>query len=321
MSVTSLPSPERRLSALFSYRISARTAFFAIAALHGIAIAVLLRTEIGVFPFTLALASWAMLNCLWLTVVDRPGTAAALSLAMILVLITVSLFKFDVIWMTASFLDVLIIDPDTIAFLFKIFPDMRGAVAASLLIGVPLLFVIWRLDPFRVRRRVASLGAAASFAIVAAMSLAVPEQPSEPFQGINHVSGFFRSGILAGSELARQGWLESSPGHYGARASEPLGAAASETCKPAGPRPNIIMVLDESSFDASVGPGIKLPPDYTRYFQSFDGRIRQFEVEGTGGPTWYTEYNVLTGLSARSFGKLMFYVTRIAAGRVERGLP
>ena len=44
-------------------------------------------------------------------------------------------------------------------------------------------------------------------------------------------------------------------------------------------------------------------------------------VESTGGPTWYSEYNLLTGLSARSYGKLMYYVTRIAADRVTRGLP
>ena len=44
-------------------------------------------------------------------------------------------------------------------------------------------------------------------------------------------------------------------------------------------------------------------------------------AEATGGPTWYTEFNVLTGLSARSFGDLKFYVTRIAAGRVNRGMP
>ena len=30
---------------------------------------------------------------------------------------------------------------------------------------------------------------------------------------------------------------------------------------------------------------------------------------------------VQTGLSARSYGRLSYYVTRIAAGRVERGLP
>ena len=44
-------------------------------------------------------------------------------------------------------------------------------------------------------------------------------------------------------------------------------------------------------------------------------------VEGAGGPSWYTEYNVLAGLSSRSFGRFQFFVTRIAAGRVSRGLP
>ena len=37
-------------------------------------------------------------------------------------------------------------------------------------------------------------------------------------------------------------------------------------------------------------------------------------VEGAGGPSWYTEYNVLTGLSARSYGRFADFVTRIAAG-------
>ena len=81
------------------------------------------------------------------------------------------------------------------------------------------------------------------------------------------------------------------------------------------------MMLDESSFDVTAAPGIKVPAGYTDYFKSADGRRRSFVAEATGGPTWYTEFNVLTGLSARSFGDLKFYVTRIAAGRVTRGLP
>jgi hypothetical protein len=44
-------------------------------------------------------------------------------------------------------------------------------------------------------------------------------------------------------------------------------------------------------------------------------------VEGAGGPSWYTEYNVLNGLSARSFGHFAYFVTRLAARHVERGLP
>ena len=81
------------------------------------------------------------------------------------------------------------------------------------------------------------------------------------------------------------------------------------------------MVLDESSFDISAAPGIKVPANYRDYFKSADGKQRSFVAESAGGPTWYTEFNVLTGLSARSFGKLKFYVTRIAAGKISRGLP
>ncbi len=81
------------------------------------------------------------------------------------------------------------------------------------------------------------------------------------------------------------------------------------------------MVLDESSFDIRAVSGIKVPADYGLHFRSFDGKSRSFIVEGSGGPTWYAEYNVLTGLSARSFGRFAYFVTRIAANRVERGLP
>ena len=76
-----------------------------------------------------------------------------------------------------------------------------------------------------------------------------------------------------------------------------------------------------SSFDVTSAPGIKVPAGYADHFKSSDGKQRTMIAEATGGPTWYTEFNVLTGLSARSFGDLKFYVTRIAAGRVTRGLP
>src|SRR5262249_34421842 len=55
-------------------------------------------------------------------------------------------------------------------------------------------------------------------------------------------------------------------------------------------------------------------------FASSDGRTRALLVEGAGGPSWYTEYNVLAGLSVRSYGRFAESVTRLAAGRVKRGL-
>jgi hypothetical protein len=80
-------------------------------------------------------------------------------------------------------------------------------------------------------------------------------------------------------------------------------------------------VHDESSFDIRSAPGIKVPPNYGDHFKSFDGKERFFLVEGVGGPSWYAEYSVMTGLSARSFGRFSYFVLGIASGRVHRGLP
>ncbi|MBI5263236.1 MAG: sulfatase-like hydrolase/transferase, partial [Bradyrhizobium sp.] len=94
-----------------------------------------------------------------------------------------------------------------------------------------------------------------------------------------------------------------------------------DSCHPAGRRPNIILIHDESSFDIRAAKGIKVPPSYGSHFNSFDGKQRTFLAESSGGPSWFTEYNVLAGLSSRSFGRFAYFVTRIASGRVERGLP
>ena len=107
----------------------------------------------------------------------------------------------------------------------------------------------------------------------------------------------------------------------GATLTERLKTLPEATCTPSAKPPHIILVHDESSFDIRVAPGVKVPADYGSHFRSSDGRRRHFIAEGAGGPSWYTEYNVLAGLSARSFGRFAYYVTQIAAGRVERGLP
>jgi phosphoglycerol transferase MdoB-like AlkP superfamily enzyme len=285
-------------------------------AIHLAALVVLYETEWGLFHGTLAVLGYAFLNFVWLIILRRPASSAALSLIMIVLLIVVSRFKFDILWMTITFFDLLIIDSDTFAFLLNVFPQLRGYILAGLILGVPLLIVLWRGDAFRVRRWIAAAGAALCVLLLAVLSFSEPEQGWEPFQGVNHVSNFARSGITQGAELMSHGWFDSAraaPDRFA------LGAQAS--CRPARKPPNIILLLDESSFDISVAPGVKVAEGYKEHFQSFDGKARKLVVEATGGPTWYAEYNVLTGLSARSFGRFMFYVTRIAAGRVERGLP
>ena len=273
------------------------------------------RTEYDLYGITLYLLTWGALNCFWLVLLRRPGISAALSLALFSILIVLSQFKASITWMTISFLDFLIVDSDTIAFLLQIFPDLRTTIIVAGVLAIPTMILVWRIDPFRVRRTAAALAGMVCFAILCAMSLAIPEEPTEPFQGVNHVSNFARSGVSAVSELGTTGWLEFDA------TPDRLRSVASDTCEPAAKPPHIILILDEASFDITAAPGIKVPAGYAEHFKSFDGRMRSFVVEGSGGPTWYTEYNVLTGLSARSFGRFAYHVTRIAAGRVERGLP
>jgi hypothetical protein len=143
----------------------------------------------------------------------------------------------------------------------------------------------------------------------------VPNDPWDEFYAENYVSKFARSGVTAVGDLVTRGILDSD-----ATTPDRLASAAGSTCTVSKP-PHIIMVFDESSFDIRAVPGVKVPPGYGAHFKSDDGAQRSLMVEGAGGPSWFTEYNVLTGLSARSYGRFADFVTRIAAGRVERGLP
>jgi hypothetical protein len=179
-----------------------------------------------------------------------------------------------------------------------------------------LLALAWRLDTIRVQRATAFSLALLCLGGLTALAKHSPMEPFVAYYGGNHVSNFARSGVDAVSELMSHGLMESDPG-----VAERLKSVEGSTCRPATKPPHIILVHDESSFDIRMAPGIKLPSGYGAHFLSFDGQERRFLVESAGGPSWYTEYNVLAGLSARSFGRFAYFVTRIAAGRVKRGLP
>ena len=287
-----------------------------IALLHFGALALMVETEVGVVQKAVFILAWGLLNFIWLAVLRRPMTAAALSLTLIGILIMLSRFKHDKLMMTVNFLDVMIIDPDTFSFLLTIFPDLRLAMGIGFALAIPLLVLFWRLDPFLVRRRVAASGGITCLAGLAFLSAAVPSELHHEFFNDGYVSKFARSGVAAISELATHGFMESD-----AATVDRLSSAAGETCQLAGKAPHIILLHDESNFDIRALPNVMVPAAYGAHFRSFDGKIRSFVVEGAGGPSWFTEYNVLTGLSARSYGRFAEFVTRIAAGRVERGLP
>jgi hypothetical protein len=297
--------------------ISRRDAFalVVISILHLAALVVMTATELDLATKATFLVSWAFLNFFWLTLLRRPAIAGLLSLSMVVALILLSQFKYDKLMMTVNFVDLMIIDPDTSAFVFTVMPRLREPFLFGVVLAVPLIWVLWRIDPFRVRVRTSVLGGGLCMGMLVALTAAYPADFYGEFFNRDYVSKFARSGVEAVYEFATHGLLESD-----ATVTDQLKGMPT-TCSPGGKLPHIILLHDESSFDITAAPGMIVPPNYQRHFRSFDGKARKLVVEGAGGPSWFTEYNVLTGLSARSYGRFATSVTRIAAGHVARGLP
>lgn len=260
--------------------------------------------------------SWLVLNAFWIMLLRRPATAALLSLTMLGILVALSQLKHAHLLTTVSFIDVMIIDADTIDFLMTIIPGLRSkAILAAGCLAFLLLSLAW-LETARFTRSKAISALVAGLLGLTGIGLVSPPDSEWEFYSTNYVSKFAFSGVAAARDLTQDGLM---------RADRDAGRLpllrTDDTCPNTAKLPHILYVFDESSFDLSKLPTIKTTQDPTAHFVSFDGKTRELLVDGAGGPSWLTEYNVLTGLSARSFGRFSDFVTRIAAGRVQRGLP
>jgi Sulfatase len=287
-----------------------------VALLHLTALIIMVATEVDLVAKVAFLMAWAFLNFVCLALMRRPIASGLISLSFIVALILLSQFKHEKLWMTVDFVDLMIIDRDTSAFLLAVIPGLRAQLAFAGFILAMLLAIAWRLDPLRVRLRVSALGGTVCLAALTVLSVSFPTDLYEDFFGQNYVSKFARTGVEAMHELITHGYLDSD-----ATITERLKAPLVADCVPTRKLPHIILLHDESNFDITAIPGVNVPSGYQNHFRSFDGKARKLIVEGNGGPSWFTEYNVLTGLSARSYGRFATSVTRIAAGRVGRGLP
>jgi len=260
--------------------------------------------------------TWAALNFFWLVLLRRPATSAALSLLLIVILIALSQFKHGTLLMTATFVDVMLIDAATFSFFLKVNPGLVEKLGLAVALALPVMVVLWWAEPFRARRSTALLGLLLSLAALAALSLTVPTDREDEFYPHQYVSKFARSAAVAAVDLTNGGVFEADPA-----TGKRLNVGTVGACPSGRKLPHIVMVFDESSFDVTMMPNVKVAADYRERFRSSDGKTRAFVVEGAGGPSWYTEYNVLSGLSVRSYGRFAESVTRLAAGRVKRGLP
>jgi hypothetical protein len=272
-----------------------KVALWLAAILHLAALIVMAVTEADWVAKAAFLLSWMFLNFFWLALVRRPIVAALLSFELVVALTLLSRFKFDKLWMTVDFVDVMIIDRDTSAFLLTVLPALRGWLALTAAATAALLIVAWRLDPNRVRVRSSLVGSVLCMAALVVLSLSFPTDLQEDFISQNYLSKFARTGVEAVHEIATHGYLESD-----ARVAGSPSVAPTIACHPARKLPHIILLHDESSFDITVAPGIKVPSGYQHHFQSLDGNdgfyfdqaVRIIERERGDGPLFLYVYNV-----------------------------
>src|SRR6478736_2625382 len=84
-----------------------------VALLHVAALVIMVATEVDLVANVAFLLAWAFLNFVCLAIVRRPIASGLISLSFIVLLILLSQFKHEKLWMTVDFVDLMMLDPVT----------------------------------------------------------------------------------------------------------------------------------------------------------------------------------------------------------------
>ncbi len=183
---------------------------------------------------------------------------------------------------------------------------------AAILAVLTLIARVERASIPRIAALVLSL-AGAGVALFAALRL--PERGHTQFfwDGL-YVSGFYRSFGEAGQALRRGGLFE-----LGAANGRAL--AGDFVCGTPRRPPHILLIHEESVTPPSVFPGLSYDRSLDPFFLSHDGVLHHLRVETYGGASWLTQFSVLAGVSARSFGSMSNFVQPFMRGRLKETVP
>ncbi len=114
------------------------------------------------------------------------------------------------------------------------------------------------------------------------------------------------------------------PPHPQTRFPEPGAPGTTATITP-GELPDILMVLEESTFDPRLIARCRYAPCDSPMFRAPAGQWRTLQgpllVHTTGGGTWLTEFAFLSGFDWRIFGRGGAYAPVSLAPRLELSLP
>ena len=236
---------------------------------------------------------------------------------MIVTLSLLSQFKYDKLMMTVNFVDVMILDADTVAFFLTIYPDLLRSVIlarAGRHSGARLAVVVRSFpDPHarRRRRRLVLSGrrcrAFRSRCRWSRMKLSTAAAMSR--------NSSIRASMRL-SNMSTRGYMDSD-----ATVADNFRLAAAGTCRPAAKPPHIIMILDESSFDITAAPGIKVPDGYGRHFRSFDGKGARSSSKAPAARPGLPNTACSPACRRARSAALPISSPASPSGRVERGLP
>jgi hypothetical protein len=209
-------------------------------------------------------------------------------------------------------------DREAIRFLFAEFGHLIIPLVAVLVAAIAGLGLIaWYEKPSRLRlpMRLAIPGVFA-----AVLPLAYPVQAGEPryfhYLGGFNASSFYISFLdlpIGGGALPIAARLENAPGAAAFDPADPCGGPTD--------RPDIFVVLSESTVDPSQFPGLDLEAELGDAFRSRDGKKHNLQVETFGGGTWVTNLSLMTGLSSTDFGWQAPYLTVALENRVHESIP
>ncbi len=96
---------------------------------------------------------------------------------------------------------------------------------------------------------------------------------------------------------------------------------ANATCAPTTKPPNIILIHEESVFEPSSLPQVQYDKRLDAFFSPPGGSHLPLRVETYGGGSWLTEFSIMTGLSAQSFGGMKGFLQTYMVNRLGDTLP
>lgn len=210
------------------------------------------------------------------------------------------------------------------------YPHLLG-VSLALAVGVPLaLVLVWRCErPLLARLGWRRMWAARIVgALLAVLAFWLCLLPAGPFAEVHargvweklsddaQLTNFFvnvrdsevRLPPMSDDATAARDWQATAAG-------EPAGAHA--------PYPDIIQVLEESTFDPANFTACKVPACHAAMFDA-DARTRAhgtLRVHTFGGGTWVSEFAALTGMPQDIFGAGGMYAPFVLAPHVQDALP